>query len=137
MSYPELWSKAPASALGVGLAFVLPVPEGDLFEENLNLVIRTIRLGTSLEEYSIQALADIRSQIADVRIVESSPTVLGDREAFRAVFTGRMGSSDMKWLQVWALRDGRVYVFTFSAEEIHYDRDLAAVERVIGSFEFQ
>ena len=137
MSYPSVWSKTSASALGADLAFVLPVSEGDIFAENLNLVIRPIESGTSLEKYSEDALKQIREQIADVAIVETSLWTLKGQPAFRVTFTGRMGTLRMKWMQVWTLKDSRAYILTYSSEEAHYEREIDAVESAIKSFEFR
>lgn len=137
MSYPSVWSKTSASALGADLAFVLPVSEGDIFAENLNLVILPIESGTSLEKYSEDALAQIREQIADMAIVETSRCTLKGQPAFRAMFTGRMGTLRMKWMQVWTLKDNRAYVLTYSSEEAQFERELDAVESAIKTFEFR
>jgi serine/threonine-protein kinase len=137
MTYPDLWSKTVASSLGAEIALVLPVSEGDLFQENLNVVIRRVRPEIALAEYSESAVEEIRAQIAAVKIVETGECFLGGRPAFRAVFTGRLGSLRMKWMQVWTLKDGQAYILTYSAEEAHYARELASVQSVVDSFEFR
>jgi hypothetical protein len=74
---------------------------------------------------------DTQINSTEGQILESNATTLGNLIAQEIVFT----NIGLKTLQVWTLKDDKVYTFTYVAEEDDYENDLQIAQRIIESFE--
>ncbi|HTL70843.1 MAG TPA: hypothetical protein VL404_06090 [Candidatus Eisenbacteria bacterium] len=135
LSCPAGWTREEAP--GVTAAFLSPRRAyANLFDENVNLVVRDLEGEPDLDGYTARAVKEIVSSVPAARLLEKGPAVVDGRPAARVVFTGRLGSLPMKWCQIWTLNEGKSYVFTYSALEPDYARSLAGALAVVESFQF-
>jgi hypothetical protein len=79
----------------------------------------------TLEEYN-----DIKISSVEGQILESNSTILANLPAHEIVFTNLV----LKQMQVWALKDDRVYTITYVTEEEDFLNDLQTARRMIESF---
>jgi hypothetical protein len=80
----------------------------------------------TLEQYTNTQINSIEGQI-----LESNVTTLGNLLAHQIVFT----NIGLKKMQVWTLKDDKVYAITYVAEEEDYEKDIQIAQRMIESFE--
>jgi eukaryotic-like serine/threonine-protein kinase len=80
----------------------------------------------TLEQYTNTQINSIEGQI-----LESNVTTLGNLPAHQIVFT----NIGLKTMQVWTLKDDKVYAITYVAEEEDYENDIQIAQRMIESFE--
>ena len=64
------------------------------------------------------------------QILESNSTALADLPAHDIVFTDLV----LKKMQVWTLKDGKVYTITYVTEEEDFQNDLQTARGIIESF---
>ena len=79
----------------------------------------------TLEEYN-----DIKIGSIEGRILDSNSTTLADLPAHEIIFTDLV----LKKMQVWTLKDDKVYTITYSAEEEDFQNELQTARRMIESF---
>jgi serine/threonine-protein kinase len=79
----------------------------------------------TLEQYTNIQLNSIEGQI-----LESNATTLANLPAHEIIFT----NIGLKTMQVWTLKDDKVYAITYIAEEEDYENDLQIAQRMIESF---
>jgi eukaryotic-like serine/threonine-protein kinase len=79
----------------------------------------------TLEQYTNTQIKSIEGQI-----LESNATTLSGIEAHQLVFT----NIGLKTMQIWTLKEDKVYTITYVAEEEDFENDLQVARRMIESF---
>lgn len=91
----------------------------------------------SLTEYTKETMAEIaESSERDgftFILEESMATTLGGREAFRISALMERDERVVRSVQVWSVVEGRVYLFTFSAQLTVFDDSVQTFENVLKS----
>ena len=121
---------------GAAVTFLSP-SEGpdDRFRENVNVLVQDLPFSTmTLRQYTETSLSQATSQIPDLKLLSSNPTLLADREAQRVTYSGQQGGHFLEWEQVWLVDRGRAYVITLTAELSRFYTIHATAEAVIQSF---
>jgi serine/threonine-protein kinase len=138
--YPKEWEKK-VGELGTIVAFLSP-PESasDTFRENVNIAIEDISSRPmTLDEYTNLSLSQLDQFVQNANVLESGEDTLGGIRAHRLVYTGEMESNGkiytLKWLQVYTIKNNKVYMFTYTSAEDSYSDYLDSVEQMIDSFE--
>ena len=80
----------------------------------------------TLEDYT-------KTQInyTEEQLLESNTTTLAGLPAHKMVFT----NLGLKTMQIWTIKDDRVYTITYVAEEEDFQDDLDVAEKMIKSFQ--
>ena len=134
--YPSNWA-IKENQMGSLVAFVSPrESESDSFMENVNLLLENTPPDTSLEKYNSYGLEMLKKVVTDFNIIESNDTTLGGLPASNMIYTGRMGEFNLKYFQVWTLKDGKAYVCTYTADQKSFDKYLPVAKNVIDSLKF-
>jgi len=79
----------------------------------------------TLEEYNDIKIGSVKGQI-----LGSNSTTLADLPAHEIIFTDLV----LKKMQVWTLKDDKVYTITYVTEEEDFLNDLQTARRMIESF---
>ena len=79
----------------------------------------------TLEEYNAIKIGSVEGQILD-----SNSTTLAELPAYEIIFTNLV----LKKMQVWTLKDDKVYTITYAAEEEDFQNELQTARRMIESF---
>jgi hypothetical protein len=109
----------------------------DRYAEGIDLAVQNLTQNNStLGEFRNQALR-FYEQYSNFHLVESSDEniFLSDIPAYRLVFTFVSEGFDLKWMEIGALMDNRVYRVIFFAENQKFDEFLPIVEQIINSIE--
>lgn len=123
--------------MGTAAIFLSPHESAsDVFRENLNVLVQDISAQPmTLSEYTDMSVDQISQFITDLDILESGETTLAGNPAHKAVYTGKQGVYDFKWMQVWFIKDNKAYVITYTSEIDTYADYLETVQEMIRSFE--
>lgn len=133
--YPSDWSKTE-QVMGATAAFLSP-QEGtsDDFQENVMINVQDISASPmTLEQYTQLGINQIKQIITDASIIESNTTTLGGNLAHDLVFTGKQGQYNLKWNQVFTVKNNKAYVLTYTAKMNTYDNFLEAAKEIKESF---
>lgn len=135
VQYPVDWAYA-VNKDGTNVIFYTPYEsELDIFTENVNIVVTDIsKKPMSLMEFTNLALKQMEALFANnIKIVESEPYPLGNRNGYKYTIVGA-GESSIKFMMVWTLKGSDVYQFTYAALDSAYERYLDKVETMVKSF---
>jgi serine/threonine-protein kinase len=127
VQYPSDWGRLDLSFLGTS-ADIDFYPLADTSgTKDVRIQVKTLPLeNMTLGQYTNTHINSIEGQI-----LESNVTTLGNLPAHQIVFT----NIGLKTMQVWTLKDDKVYSITYIAEEEDYENDIQIAQRMIESFE--
>ena len=143
IKYPQDWKaeKQEYSPLTGGtIAKIFPNTSSLNLEVGLFIRIEDIQKSQTLSEYNQAAIEQIKKSVRNVQILEQQPIKIDNREGYQIVYTGQeqIGNFSFKVMEVWTIRDSKVYILTYRAEEKLYDTFLNDVEQtIIRSFRLQ
>ncbi len=139
LKYPDNWELDDSRQLGTSLILFSP-QEGDEdnFRENVNLIVQDISAyEITLEEYTELSLEQVKTVIAKSKILENKPTTLDGIKASRVVYTGQDNGMDLKFTQVFTIRNGMAYILTFTAEKEKSEKYATVADKILESFRFE
>jgi hypothetical protein len=135
IDYPADWS-VRENIMGAVVVFLSPREStSDNFLENVNIIVQDNSM--TLEEYTNISLAQLPQYVSDLEIISSERTTLGGNPAYKVVFTGVYNNSNrLEWMQVWTMKDNKVYLITYTAQPQSFSKYLPQVQHMFDSFEF-
>ena len=128
VEYPSDWGRLDLSFLQNNSADLNFYPLDDASgAKQVKIQIENLQSSPNmtLEEYN-----DIKISSIEGRILDSNSTTLADLPAHEIIFTDLV----LKKMQVWTLKDDKVYTITYSAEEEDFQNELQTARRMIESF---
>ena len=131
IGYPSDWQQAETEEVVV--AFLSPKTDAsDTIQENLGLTMNDLAgRGLTLPGYNEIAIEQLKQTFPDIKIIESSSTVLSNNPAYKVVFT----ASNLKFMQAWTIKNDLAYVWSFLSTESSYSDYLGTVQTMLDSFE--
>jgi eukaryotic-like serine/threonine-protein kinase len=126
LQYPSDWGRLDLSFLGAS-ADIDFYPLADTSgTKDVRIQVKALPLqNMTLGQYTNAQVNSIEGQI-----LKSNATTLGSLPAHEVVFT----NIGLKTMQVWTLKDDKVYAITYVAEAEDYESDLQIAQRIIESF---
>jgi len=137
ISYPQDWS-VTEGVMGTIAAFSSPAEFNDVFAENAN--IGTEDLSTygpiTLEEYTNITIDTLRTFfVTNMEIEQSTAITFAGSQGYKIVYTGTMGETRFKTMQVWTIKNKKAYLITYMAEPEDYSTHVGTIEKMIDSLE--
>ncbi len=129
LEHPRTWTVEPSTATDP-LVVLLDPPAGVPFRRNVNIMSQTGQRPLTLDEYTEISLKQI-NDIKGSSIGESRPTTLSGSPAYRLAYRGDLGAGDLRFLAVWTVRSGKVWLVTFASDPARYNASLPEVERLL------
>jgi hypothetical protein len=127
VQYPSDWGRLDLSFLGASADIDFYPLDDTSGTKDVRIQVKALPLqNMTLEQYTNTQINSVEGQI-----LESNATTLGNLPAHEIVFT----NIGLKTMQVWTLKDDKVYTITYVAEEGDYENDLQIARRIIESFE--
>ncbi|MFH1538463.1 MAG: PsbP-related protein [bacterium] len=136
IKYPSNWTKTE-QVMGSVAAFLSPQETAsDIFQENLNVIVQDLSTQPmTLEEFTELSVGQVKQFITDAKILDSNATTLDGNSAHEVVYTGKQGQYNLKFMQVWAIKDNTAYILTYTAEIKKYNNYLNLAQEMMNSFE--
>jgi hypothetical protein len=139
MKYPSEWEIEEDPSVSVAVMLFSGLEgEDDTFVENANVVVQDLAgTGITLDDYTSLNLEQLDTVITGYEEVSQGPATLSGNDAHRLVYTGIQGKLNLKFMQVWTIKDEKAYIFTYVASEDKYDKYLSDVEKMVESFKIK
>jgi hypothetical protein len=121
------------------VAFRSPLDRvSDTVVETVNIAMENLPPGENitLDAYSTFQISDLTLSGTNFDLRESTPTVLAGIPAYKIVYSETLQQVPLQVMQVWAIKDNKVYTISFAAEVSKYSTYLPTVQKMIDSFEF-
>jgi eukaryotic-like serine/threonine-protein kinase len=126
VQYPSDWGRLDLSFLGASADIDFYPLDDTSGTKDVRIQVKALPLqNMTLEQYTNIQLNSIEGQI-----LESNATTLANLPAHEIIFT----NIGLKTMQVWTLKDDKVYAITYIAEEEDYENDIQIAQRMIESF---
>jgi serine/threonine-protein kinase len=128
IQYPSDWGRLDLSFLENNSADIDFYPLDDISgAKAVKIQVDTLPLqNMTLDDYT-----DIQINSTEEQLLDSNTTVLANLSAHEIVFT----NLGIKTMQVWTIKDDKVYTITYTAEEEDFQNDLQVAKMMIESFE--
>ena len=136
--YPDGWeiiiqSTSPSS---ISLRFNSPQEnDTDRFRENVVFEINTISNNTALSNFTTATLISYLEAYPDLEFNELSSTNLTSAAIPAYKLAATRTQDGLDFMQIFAIKDDKVYTILYSAERTRYSTFLPIVEEMIDSFE--
>ena len=136
--YPDGWeiiiqSTSPSS---ISLRFNSPQEnDTDRFRENVVFEINTISNNTALSNFTTATLISYLEAYPDLELIDLSSTNLTSAAIPAYKLAASRTQDGLDFMQIFAIKDDKVYTILYSAERTRYSTFLPIVEEMIDSFE--
>jgi eukaryotic-like serine/threonine-protein kinase len=138
IKYPDTWRLVDIQNIftGENVLFTSPVQMGSKYQENVSIRVENLtNPQTSLDDYTQSAIAEISKYYKNVKIIESSATILAKKPGSLIVYTGKDKNSLLvKNLEVWTIDRGKAYILAYKAAPDRYHKSLETAMTMINSF---
>jgi eukaryotic-like serine/threonine-protein kinase len=128
IQYPPDWGRLDLSFLENDSADIDFYPLEDVSQAKaVKVQVKTLPLrNMTLDDYT-----NTQINYTEEQLLESNTTTLASLPAHEIVFT----NLGLKTMQIWTIKDDKVYTITYVAEEEDFQDDLQIAERMINSFQ--
>jgi serine/threonine-protein kinase len=128
IQYPANWGRLDLSFLQNDSADINFYPLDDA-SGALSVRIEVDNLSRS-QNMTLDEYTNMKIDSTEGQIIESNSATLANLPAHEIV----IGDSILKTMQVWTLKDDRVFTITYQAEQEDFQNDLQVAQRMIKSF---
>ncbi len=137
--YPAGWERIDEAEDAL-VAFRSPQEnKDDQFQETISLAIIELReeeKRLTLDEITDAVLDSLKQSdkdVKDFKLIDSSKIKVDGKNANKIVYTANIKDIDVKTMQVWILKDYKVYVATYVSEVDKFSKFLPTVNKIVDS----
>ncbi len=140
IEYPDFWEKS--TNVGEGIAAFITPAEGYSDEYNESLSVQRFVLDMegddAFNSYVKGYVAKLENTLKNYSLVSEQDTTLGGEAAYQIVYESVSDdeTSQMRFLQLFAEHNGKVYVVSYIAEFGSYTYFLTYVDQMLSTFQF-
>lgn len=132
LQYPATWRIKEAEGI---VSVISPAnDEADTFADNINVMVLPAEEGATLEDYSNSAIAGLEGTMQGFSLETLEDTMLAGTAAKKLVYTERNLEEAIKYVQVFTLQNGNLYVLTFAGLEAEYPAYEEDMDAIMDSF---
>lgn len=141
IKYPAAWRKQSLAPTATGFFSSLE-GSADMFSDNVNVLVDQAEV--TLDEYVKNQIAMMTAAGSTLKLTKRTETRAAGLPAITLEFSGQLGpvmkegqvvTLPMRWMQVYVLKDKRMYCVTYTAEPKSYDKYLEQVKEMVDSLE--
>ncbi|MCI8387912.1 MAG: DUF1795 domain-containing protein [Clostridiales bacterium] len=92
---------------------------------------------TSIDDYWTLNEAELKQIFPNMEYVDTSDCTLDGTPAKQYIYTASMGEQDYKFMQLVAIKNNQVYIFTYTAFADMYDTHIEDVIAILDYFSFK
>lgn len=133
LSHPTAWTVESSGAYGSVVAFLSPPDSGDVFRENVNLMLQETG-EMDLPTYVSNTEAQVKEVGGEMIVSATQRNSTGEYHSFE--YTASMNDTPLHFKQEVRLRGGKAYLITFTAHRDAWDEMLYLAEAIMGSFKW-
>ncbi|AWB44460.1 hypothetical protein DCC85_09635 [Paenibacillus sp. CAA11] len=137
IKYPSDW-QLQEGASGSLAAFLSPA-EGsdDVFQENVSLTVQDLSAQPmNLKQYVELSENQVKNMLKGT-LEKNEATKLGDLDAHEFVYSATQNDYNLKFRQVFAVKNNKAYVATYAALEDSYDKFLDKATQTMDSLQIK
>ena len=138
LRYPSDWTKNEGVAGSVATFLAHKEAGKDSFSENVNVLVQDLsKQPMNLAEYTDFSVNQLKQMVHEIQIEKIEDAQLGGQPAKRIVYSGKDTEGKMmKYVQMWTIKDKKVYLIGYTAELLHFDKYASQAQEMMESFKF-
>jgi serine/threonine-protein kinase len=133
IKYSSDWGKPQEQNNGAQVVFLTPTNNET---ENLYVQVANLSAGTTLANLT-ETIKSNEQDNKDFKQIEARNTTLAGLPAYKSVYTATSDGDQLKVLETWTVKDGKVYLIMYKAAPSNYDTYLSAAQQMIDSFQIK
>ena len=142
LKYPEIWSLKDVDdpITGEVVSFTSPKENSaDQFQEKLYISVEYLPgKSTTLEQYSQTVIERIeQNKNNNIEVYQERKTKIDDLPARMIVYSRQQGAFKLRQMEVFTIKNDRVYVAIYTAERAKYSKFLETAEKIIDSWSIE
>jgi serine/threonine-protein kinase len=133
--YPADWEKSE-DVEGTVVLFKSP-SEGlsDAVRESVGVTTEALPSPSiDIQEYSDAAIDQVKQAIPEFDLISTESTTVAGHPGHRIVYTGKQGSVELQWQQVYTVVGDKAYILTFVAVPDSYSRFVGIAQSIFDTF---
>ncbi|MBX9733669.1 MAG: hypothetical protein K2X37_06385 [Chitinophagaceae bacterium] len=136
IQFPNNWRLDTSRILGTDVILFSPLEnDSDKFSENINLLIQTPTTSQlTLEDYKEISEKQIEALVSKSDIFESEIKKSTRGNYYRSSYKLIQGERKLKSVSLAFLKQGKIFLLTFTAEESKYDAYIKVAQEILDSF---
>lgn len=108
----------------------------DDFAESVNILIQDMKENpVTLQQYTDGSVKDIK-KLTNANIETSEDVTFGGLNGHKIVYSNLAKSVNYKKMSVYTMKEGKVYLLTYTAKSDTYSKFIDKIEEVVKSFKF-
>jgi len=134
IQYPGSWV-VKAAPDGNSVTFTSPLGStDDNYQESMNVTRESI--SASPDQYSDAKLAAMQASVSNFNLILDSRINMhiGNLPARKVGFSGKVGTLNVQWIQIYVIKDTAAYVLTFAAKDPDFRNFVTARDAMFDSF---
>lgn len=136
IDYPSTWEVNESGQMGTSFILFSPVSsQVDDFRENINLLIQDLTgYGIDLDKYVEISEGQIKSLVAEGKIVLNERKIDEEKEYHRVIYTGKQGVFKLMFEQYYWIVNDKAYILSLTCKESEFDAYKKVGEKILNSF---
>ena len=136
INYPETWEKNESGMMGTTFILFAQVDsDTDQFKENVNLLVQDLTgMNIDLDQYTALSVPQIKQIIEGAEIIEDKRITDQGAEHHKLSYTGKQSIFDLRFEQLFWIKNEKAYVLTFTSEIKAYEKYKDLGMKIMHSF---
>lgn len=139
IKYPESWILDKTGKMGSSfILFSEKTSNKDKFRDNINLLVQEITdTNLDLEQFVSVLEKQIENTITKADFIESRRIKEPNDEYHKLLYTGKQGIYNLKFEQHYRIKEGKIYILTFTCEKDEYQKYSEIGKKILASFKIE
>ena len=131
INYPSDWTKDVPKSGAISVLFRMPT---DNLAENFNVQIWNRSVNETLSNRTALHLAAVQ-EFSNYTELSAGNNTLAGNPAYQVTYTATYDGDDLKFTQLWTIKDGKEYLITYKADPKNFDTYASTAQQMIDSFQ--
>jgi hypothetical protein len=137
VGYPKDWMKQEymqkEGELTLVTMFLSPDATNEV-QQNINLVVENLTdPSITLQKYTQLGIEKEQLLFEGYKLIESQPVTVGGQMGYKVIFVSTFDGTEMKFEQVWYLKDDTAHVWTFADLSSVFDQHIIHFDQMMDS----
>ena len=138
IAFSKEWENAPNKNPTIDL-FITAQPDGktDRFSENINVLIQNVGDTMNLEQFEKLTKSQLGTMVPGSELTSSKITKKNGTDCLQMEYKAPMNGLDLQFVQDVYMKNSKVYILTFSAEQASYQAYKSMAQKVLNTFKLK
>lgn len=135
IKYPDTWAKKEDYVANSIVTF-FPDPN-DAIKGSFTVSVLELEESMDMEWFKQAHIENLSLLLTDINITYNASATLAGFPGHALIFTFRQGIYTFKQKEIWTIQSNKLYLLTYSVDQVKYSEYMDTVEQMINSFEIR